>query len=156
MMGVAKFLVNKEAFLKMDFDEPRETFLLKGNLTNAELVEGRKELISLDLQYDENMVPMGYKIRVNDYLSQIRPDGRGSENLVEKKPVPPKKQTPATQATPTAAKPAAPGQQAPTEQPAAVQPSAAKQPEAEWPSPNEIANTAEAPVNKVIDSKSPS
>ena len=155
MMGVAKFLVNKEAFLKMDFDEPRETFLLKGNLANAELIEGRKELISLDLQYDENMVPMGYKIRINDYLSQIRPDGRGSENVIDKKPVPPKKPSaaPASSAAPTAAKPAAPGQQA-TEQPAAAQPSAAKPPETEWPSPDEIASAP--PVNKVVDSKPPS
>ena len=131
MMGVAKFLVNKEAFLKMDFDEPRESFLLKGNLVGAEQVEGRKELISLDLQYDENNVQMGYKIRVNDYLSQIRPDGRGSENIVEKKPVQP---PPAKPAAAKPAKPAAP----------------AAKPATEWPSPDEIASGA-PPVNKVVD-----
>jgi hypothetical protein len=144
MMGVAKFLVNKEAVIKMDFDDPRESFLLKGNLISAEMVEGRKELVSLDLQYDEAVVPMGYKIRVNDYLSQIRPDGRGSENVVEKKPV-----QPAAKPTPTAAKPATPAAQ-----PSAT-PTAAKQSTTEWPSPDEIVSNA-PPVNKVIDTKNPS
>jgi hypothetical protein len=144
MMGVAKFLVDKEAVIKMDFDDPRESFLMKGNLVSAEMVEGRKELISLDLQYDESIVPMGYKIRVNDYLSQIRPDGRGSENVVEKKPA-----QPAVKPAPTAAKPAAPAAQ-----PSAT-PTAAKQPATEWPSPDEIASGA-PPVNKVVDSKPPS
>ena len=148
MMGVAKFLVDKEAFLKMDFEEPRETFLLKGKLSDAELIEGRKELISLDLQYEENMVPMGYKIRVNDYLSQIRPDGRGSENVIEKKPA-----TTAAKSATNAAKPATPAAKPAT--PAAAQPAAAKQSATEWPSPDEIA-TGTPPVNKVVDSKPPS
>ncbi|MDR1803013.1 MAG: PilZ domain-containing protein [Treponema sp.] len=156
MMGVAKFLVNKEAFLKMDFEEPRESFLLKGILVGAEQVEGRKELISLDLQYDENNVQMGYKIRVNDYLSQIRPDGRGSENIVEKKPAaPPPKPAPA------AAKPAAPAPTPtaapamPTAKPSAT-PTAAKPPATEWPSPDDIINESAPPVNKVVDTKPPS
>ena len=149
MMGVAKFLVDKVAVIKMDFDDPRESFLLKGNLVSAEMVEGRKELVSLDLQYDENIVPMGYKIRINDYLSQIRPDGRGSENVVEKKPV-----QPAAKPAPTAAKPLTPAAQQ-SAAPTAAQSPAAKQPETEWPSPDEIASGA-PPVNKVVDSKPPS
>jgi len=148
MMGVAKFLVNKEAFLKMDFEEPRDTFLLRGNLVTAEQVEGRKELISLELQYDENIVPMGYKIRINDYLSQIRPDGRGSENIVEKKPAQP---------APPVKKPAAPAAAKPSATPTvpAAQPAAAKPSTTEWPSPDEIASNA-PPVNKVVDTKPPS
>ena len=157
MMGVAKFLVDKEAFLKMDFEEPRETFLLKGILVDPEMIEGRKELISLELQYDENMVPMGYKIRVNDYLSQIRPDGRGSENVIEKKPAqpapPPKKPAPAATPAPAAAKPAAAKPAA--AQPAAAQPAAAKPSATEWPSPDDLFGDA-PPVNKVVDSKPPS
>ena len=149
MMGVAKFLVNKEAFLKIDFEEPRETFLLKGNLIDAELIEGRKELISLELQYDENMVPMGYKIRVNDYLSQIRPDGRGSENIVEKKPA----QQPAAKPTTPAPKPA-PAAAKPSATPTAPAAPAAKPSTTEWPSPDEISSGA-PPVYKVVDSKPP-
>ena len=79
MMGVAKFLVDKEAILKLEFDEPRESFILKGKFIRSESVEGRKELVSLVILFDENYVPMGYKIRINDYISQVRPENRNAE-----------------------------------------------------------------------------
>ncbi|GHT75840.1 cyclic di-GMP binding protein [Spirochaetia bacterium] len=71
IMGVAKFLVDKESALRIEFDDPRESFLIRGKFANAELVEGRKELVALDLIYTEAQIPMGYKIRINDYLGQI-------------------------------------------------------------------------------------
>jgi len=76
MMGVAKFLVDKEAALRIDFDDPRESFLLKGKFVRYENVEGKKELIALALQYADSTVPMGYKMRINDYLSSVRADNR--------------------------------------------------------------------------------
>ena len=78
MMGVAKFLVDKDAALRMDFDDPRESFLLKGKFIRSELVEGRKELIALVVLFDESLVPMGFKIRINDFLSKVRVDSRGA------------------------------------------------------------------------------
>ena len=85
MMGVAKFLVNKEAALRVDFEDPRESFLIKGKFLRAEAVEGRKELVALVILFDTGTVPMGYKIRINDYLSVTRADERGSESTsVEK------------------------------------------------------------------------
>jgi hypothetical protein len=78
MMGIAKFLADKEASLRIDFDDPRESFLLKGNFIRYENVEGKKELIALAMQFSENGVPMGYKIRINDYLSSTRADNRPS------------------------------------------------------------------------------
>jgi hypothetical protein len=79
MMGVAKFLVNRDSALRIDFDDPRESFLIKGKFINSESVEGRKELIALNMAFNEAMVPMGYKIRLNDYLSQVRVDNRGGD-----------------------------------------------------------------------------
>ena len=76
MMGVAKFLVNKECTLRIDFDDPRESFLLKGLFVRDESVEGKKELVALAMQYADNAVPMGYKIRINDFLSSTRADNR--------------------------------------------------------------------------------
>ncbi|MDR1178173.1 MAG: pilus assembly protein PilZ, partial [Spirochaetaceae bacterium] len=72
MLGISKFLVNKEAALRVDFDDPRESFLLRGKFIRAEEVEGRKELIALAMLMDSALVPMGYKIRINDYIGQIR------------------------------------------------------------------------------------
>ncbi|MDR2182394.1 MAG: PilZ domain-containing protein [Treponema sp.] len=69
MMGVAKFLVGREIGLRVDFDDPRESFILKGSFIRSEAVEGRKELIALAALFTE--VPMGYKIRLNDYLGGL-------------------------------------------------------------------------------------
>jgi len=79
MMGVAKFLVNKETALRFDFDDPRETFLIKGRFIRSENVEGKKEMIALAMGYDEAAVPMGYKIRINEYLNTLRADSRVQE-----------------------------------------------------------------------------
>jgi len=85
IMGVAKFLVNKDAALRVDFDDPRESFLIKGKFLRSEEVEGRKELVAMVLLFNVPTVSMGYKIRLNDYLSVIRADERGSENTATDK-----------------------------------------------------------------------
>jgi hypothetical protein len=79
MMGVAKFLVGKETALRFDFDDPRESFLVKGTFIRSEEVEGKKEMIALAMSFDEATVPMGYKIRINEYINTTRADSRGQE-----------------------------------------------------------------------------
>ncbi|MDR0322634.1 MAG: pilus assembly protein PilZ [Treponema sp.] len=74
MMGVAKFLLDKEAAIRVDFNDPREIFTIKGKFIRAENVEGKKEMVALGLSYDEAAVPMGYKIRLNDVLTSTRAD----------------------------------------------------------------------------------
>jgi hypothetical protein len=76
MMGVAKFLVDRDTALRLDFDDPRESFLVRGKFVRTETVEGRKELIALAILFDEATVPMGYKVRLNDFLSVVRADNR--------------------------------------------------------------------------------
>jgi hypothetical protein len=81
MMGVAKFLMGKDMALRIDFNEPREAFLLKGKFVRAEDVEGKKEMVALGINFDENAVPMGFKIRLNDMMTSIRADLRdGTED----------------------------------------------------------------------------
>ena len=77
MMGVSKFLLDKEAALRIDFNDPREAFLIKGKFVRAENVEGKKEMVALGLNFEEASVPMGYKIRLNDMLTTTRADYRG-------------------------------------------------------------------------------
>jgi hypothetical protein len=79
MAGVAKFLLEREASLRLDFDEPREGILVKGRSVRAEDVEGRKDLIALAIHFDEQNVPMSYKLRINDYLTQVRTEPRGEQ-----------------------------------------------------------------------------
>ncbi|MDR0643999.1 MAG: PilZ domain-containing protein [Treponema sp.] len=71
MMGVARFLMNKDVALRVDFDEPRESFLIRGKFIRSEIVEGRKELVALAIQFIEDLIPMGYKVRINEYLESV-------------------------------------------------------------------------------------
>jgi hypothetical protein len=80
MMGVAKFLVGKETALRFDFDDPRESFLVKGKFIRSDNVAGKKEMIALSMQYGEASVPMGYKIRLNEFLNTVRAESRSQEN----------------------------------------------------------------------------
>jgi hypothetical protein len=80
MMGVAKFLVGKETALRIDFDDPRESFLIKGTFVRSEEVEGKKEMIALAMAFEESTVPMGYKIRINDDINTTRADSRGQDD----------------------------------------------------------------------------
>jgi hypothetical protein len=76
LMGVAKFLVQKDSGLRISFDDPRENFNIKGKFVAADAVEGRQDLLAVDIEFTETLIPMGYRIRINDYLSQfaVQPD----------------------------------------------------------------------------------
>jgi len=78
MLGVANFLLNKEGSVRIDFNDPRESFTIKGSFIRAENVEGKKEMVALGFNFDESAVPMGFKIRLNEMLSSTRADYRGT------------------------------------------------------------------------------
>jgi len=129
MMGVAKFLLEKDAILRVDFNDPRESFAIKGKFVRAENVEGKKEMVALGLNFVEAAVPMGFKLRLNDFLTAIRADYRSisEEELTNEaqasaaKAAAAKAAAQAAAATPAAAKPAA---QAPAAAKPAVAPPA--------------------------------
>jgi hypothetical protein len=100
MMGVAKFLVDKDTAVRLDFDDPRESFLVKGKFVRAENVEGRKELVALAVDFKENEVPMGFKVRLNDYLSVTRADNREQAGESSEQPKAPVTAAPAQAAPP--------------------------------------------------------
>ena len=103
MMGVAKFLVDKEAAIRFDFNDPREVYTIKGKFVRAENVEGKKEMVALGLTFDENAVPMSFKIRLNEFLSAVRAD----YHTVEEENAAPAKPQGTSGASAPAAKPAA-------------------------------------------------
>jgi hypothetical protein len=76
MLGVAKFLLEKEASIRIEFNDPKEVYTIKGKFVRVENVEGKKEMVALGLNFDEATIPMGYKIRLNDMLTSIRADYR--------------------------------------------------------------------------------
>lgn len=72
MVGIAPFLINKEVVLRIDITEPRLALGVKGTIVRTEDVEGRKDLVALAIKYHEAEIPMGYKMQINAYLSQMR------------------------------------------------------------------------------------
>ena len=70
--GLAKFLVEKECSLRLEMDEPRESLDLKGEIVRYEDVEGRKDLTAIAIHFDDQTVPMSFKMHINDFLSRER------------------------------------------------------------------------------------
>lgn len=112
LMGLANFLKDKETIIRFDFEDTREPVLIRGRIINAESIEGRKDLVALSIKYDEQTIPMVYKLHINAYLTAIR-----------------KKQLDSTSGRPSQVQ--AQGQPAPAQQPVSNQGTAAANPAAE-------------------------
>ena len=65
--GIAKFLVDKECSLVL-LSTDNKIITIKGKIVRFEAVEGRKDIAAVAMQFNEDMVPMEYKIMINDYL----------------------------------------------------------------------------------------
>jgi len=72
IVGLAKFLVGKECMLRIEMDDPRESLDIKGSIVRYEDVEGRKDLTAIAIHFDEQAVPMTFKMHINDFLGQVR------------------------------------------------------------------------------------
>ena len=66
LVGIAKFLVGRECILRLEFEDSDEPLDIKGKVVRYEEVEGRKDLTAAAIQFDEALVPMKYKMHVND------------------------------------------------------------------------------------------
>lgn len=72
LMGIPKFLNGKDCITRFMFSDPDEIVDVKGTIVQADPVEGRQDLSAVGIKFDENQVPLSYKIRINDYLSTSR------------------------------------------------------------------------------------
>lgn len=72
MQGVPQFLVNRQALVRMDFEDPEEQVVIPGTIVRFEPVEGRTDLAAFAIHYDDKKIPMTYKLRLNDYLRFIK------------------------------------------------------------------------------------
>ncbi|GHU22952.1 cyclic di-GMP binding protein [Spirochaetia bacterium] len=76
MMGIAKFLVNKEAGIKIEFESPHEGFFIRGKFSSSEAVDGRKDLVALAIRFTDANVPIAYKLRISEYINAYRVEDR--------------------------------------------------------------------------------
>ena len=71
-MGLAQFLKGKEVFLTLEFDDPHEVVQLKGTITSTGEVEGRKDIFAANVTFNEEEIPLAYKIHINNYMNTVR------------------------------------------------------------------------------------
>lgn len=68
LMGLAKFLVNKPAVLRLAIVEKGGNLDIPGKVIRFDPVEGRSDIAAFALQYDEDKVPLDYKVRMNNLM----------------------------------------------------------------------------------------
>jgi hypothetical protein len=69
--GIAKFLKNKPAALKLVRAEVPEEIQIPGEILRVENVEGRSDIVALAILYTEDP-PLSYKLMINGYLTAVR------------------------------------------------------------------------------------
>lgn len=72
LIGLSQFLANKDAVLKLNFEDPPQEIQIKGIIVAADIIQGRKDICAASIRFDEKMVPLSYKLHLNDYLTQVR------------------------------------------------------------------------------------
>lgn len=72
LLGLSQFLLNKPAVLKLEFNEPQEIIQLSGVIVNAEVIQGRKDIVAVSISFSEKLLPLSYKLHVNNYLTGLR------------------------------------------------------------------------------------
>lgn len=72
LLGIAQFLSNKNAVLRLEFDDPHEVISLPASIVKTDIVQGRKDIIIVCIQYDATNIPITYKLHINNYLTGMR------------------------------------------------------------------------------------
>ena len=72
LIGLSQFLTGKEAVLRLEFNEPSEIISVKGTVVSADLVPGRKDVCIASVKFDEALLPLSFKMHLNDYLTSVR------------------------------------------------------------------------------------
>lgn len=72
LLGLSKFIIGKECILQIIFVDPEEVLEIKGSVLSAQPVEGRQDIASVSIKFDESQIPMNYKIHINNFLTSTR------------------------------------------------------------------------------------
>ncbi|MDR0636136.1 MAG: pilus assembly protein PilZ [Treponema sp.] len=70
--GPSKSIEIESAALNIAFNNPNETFMIPSYLIRVEMVEGRQDLLALGVAFNEDTIPINYKMRISDYFNQMR------------------------------------------------------------------------------------
>ncbi len=82
--GIAKFLENKKAALKLLRADTSEEMTIPGDILRVENVEGRKDIVVIALKFSGDP-PVNYKLMINGYLTALR---KGSDAAARRQNAP--------------------------------------------------------------------
>ena len=86
LAGLSQFLTGKEAQMRIDFDDPPESVILRGVVAAADLVEGRKDICQISVKFDEASLPLTFKMHLSNYLTTVKkPTVSAAEQLAAQK-----------------------------------------------------------------------
>jgi len=71
IMGNAKFLVNKPFVLNLSA-KSMGSVSIPGTIVRHEDVEGRRDICALALKFEEDKIPVKYKVLLNDYFQSVK------------------------------------------------------------------------------------
>ena len=69
VFGIAKFLIKKDAILKIKFQNERKPIDIISNVVRCEEVKGRKDLSALAIAFNQNKLPITYLKKINSFFS---------------------------------------------------------------------------------------
>lgn len=67
LVGLGKFMVDKPALLRVDFED-EEPCYIPGRVLRFEEVSGRKDISAIAIKFDEEKVPIVYRMRLNYFF----------------------------------------------------------------------------------------
>ncbi len=71
-IGIPKFLINKKIEIEVDFLDYPDKTVISGKIVNADFLEGRKDISVINVVYDEDLIPMRYKYKINEYITNVK------------------------------------------------------------------------------------
>jgi len=71
--GVAKFLLGRQAVLRLVLEETGQVLALSGKFVRVDPLEGRRDITQAALQFDDAVIPHSYKLKINDALRSVKP-----------------------------------------------------------------------------------
>ncbi|MCQ2586975.1 MAG: PilZ domain-containing protein [Treponema sp.] len=83
LVGVPKFLVGKPINLKIDFIDTNESIIVQGIIPRAEFLEGRKDISSVHIAFNNDIVPMTYKLHINSFITTFQKSVLGNQQNAE-------------------------------------------------------------------------
>ena len=72
LKGLSNFIKDKDAVLRLEFENPREIINIPGKIVGTANVGEHKDIVAANIRFTESTVPTSFKLHVNNYLTSIR------------------------------------------------------------------------------------